>query len=40
MELGGERIIYGLNDLVCGQLEEIGVEKALENAKAKGIIKR
>ena len=40
VEVGGKRIIYGLNDLVCGQLEEIGVEKALENAKAKGIIKR
>lgn len=39
VELGGKRIVYGLNDLTCGNLEEIGLKKAMENAKSKSLIK-
>ena len=38
VELGGKRIVYGLNDLTCGNLDEIGLEKAIENAQVKNLI--
>lgn len=38
VELGGKRIVYGLNDLICGNLDEIGLEKAIENAQVKNLI--
>ena len=38
VELGGKRIVYGLNDLTCGNLDEIGLEEAIENAQVKNLI--
>ena len=38
VELGGKRIVYGLNDLTCGNLDEIGLEKAIEIAQVKNLI--
>lgn len=40
VELGGKRIVYGLNDLICGKLEEVALEKALNNLQVKGLVKR
>lgn len=39
VELGGRKVVYGLNDLTCGRLEEVGVEKALDKARIKKLIK-
>ena len=36
-ELGGKRIVYGLNDLTCGNLDEVKAE-AMERAKEKGFL--
>ena len=38
VELGGKRTVYGLNDLICGNLDEIGLEKAMDNAQVKNLI--
>lgn len=38
VELSGKRVVYGLNDLTCGNLDEIGLEKAMENAQVKNLI--
>lgn len=40
VELGGKRIVYGLNDLTCGNLDEVGLDKAMENAQVKNLINR
>lgn len=36
--LGGKKIVYGLNDLTCGEITDHNKEKALELAKEKGFI--
>ena len=40
VELGGKRIVYGLYDLTCGNLDEVGLDKAMENAQVKNLINR
>lgn len=36
--IGGDKTIYGFNDLVCGQISEENKSVAMENAKLKGFI--
>ncbi|MDS0527460.1 urease subunit beta [Clostridium sp. SHJSY1] len=38
VSMGGNKRIFGLNDLTCGQATEATIKKALENAKLKGIL--
>lgn len=36
--IGGDKIVFGLNDLTCGQISEEGKKAAMEKAKRKGFI--
>lgn len=37
--MGGNCVVYGLNDLTCAKVDEASKAKALETAKAKGFVK-
>ncbi len=37
--MGGNLVVYGLNDLTCDQITDASKAKALEKAKAKGFVK-
>ena len=37
--MGGSKVVYGLNDLTCAELDDASKVQAVELAKAKGFIK-
>jgi len=39
VSVGGDRTVFGLNDLTCAQITEKSKAEAVEGAKAKGFIK-
>lgn len=40
VEMGGRKRVFGLNDLTCMQTGEHTLEKAMENARVKGMLEK
>ena len=40
VEFGGNKVVYGFNDITCCEISDISKEKALKKAEEKGFIER